>query len=221
MRLSVGRLLAGRIASFVAAFREGRDIHRETAARIFGVPADDVSPGMRDQAKTINFATIYGQGPVALAAQLGISRTEATEFITSYFERFEGVTHYIEAMKDQARSQGYVETLLGRRRYIPEIRARNPGVRGFGERTATNSPIQGTAADLIKLAMIRLHERLAETPARMLLQVHDELLFETPADYVEQLRTLVREEMEGAIDLDVPLRVDIGVGESWYLSKGG
>jgi len=204
-----------------AAFREGRDIHRETAARIFGVPADDVSPGMRDQAKTINFATIYGQGPVALAAQLGISRTEATEFITSYFERFEGVTHYIEAMKDQARSQGYVETLLGRRRYIPEIRARNPGVRGFGERTATNSPIQGTAADLIKLAMIRLHERLAETPARMLLQVHDELLFETPADYVEQLRTLVREEMEGAIDLDVPLRVDIGVGESWYLSKGG
>jgi DNA polymerase-1 len=208
-------------SAFVTAFREGRDIHRETAARIFGVPADDVSPGMRDQAKTINFATIYGQGPVALAAQLGISRTEATEFITSYFERFEGVTHYIEAMKDQARSQGYVETLLGRRRYIPEIRARNPGVRGFGERTATNSPIQGTAADLIKLAMIRLHERLAETPARMLLQVHDELLFETPADDVEQLRTLVREEMEGAIDLDVPLRVDIGVGESWYLSKGG
>lgn len=206
--------------AFVAAFREDRDVHRETAARIFGVSADDVSPGMRDQAKTINFATIYGQGPVALAAQLGIGRSEATEFISNYFERFEGVANYLEAMKETARSQGYVETLLGRRRYIPEIRARNPGVRGFGERTATNSPIQGTAADLIKLAMIRLHGRLAGTPASMLLQVHDELLFETPVDYADQLRTVVSEEMEGAIDLDVPLRVDIGVGESWYLSKG-
>ena len=207
--------------AFVAAFREERDIHRETAARIFAVSADDVSPDMRDQAKTINFATIYGQGPVALAEQLGISRSEATEFIRAYFERFKGVADYLEAMKEQARSQGYVETLLGRRRYIPEIRARNPGVRGFGERTATNSPIQGTAADLIKLAMIRLHERLAETPARMLLQVHDELLFEAPDGYVEKLRDVVREEMEGAIELDVPLRVDIGVGKSWYLSKGG
>ena len=112
-------------------------------------------------------------------------------------------------------------TLLGRRRYIPEIRARNPGMRGFGERAATNPPIQGTAADLIKLAMIRLHDRLAHTPGRMLLQVHDELLFEVPEDHVDQLRDAVVEEMEGAIDLDVPLRVDIGVGESWYLSKGG
>lgn len=208
-------------SAFVAAFREGRDIHRETAASIFRVSADDVSPGMRDQAKTINFATIYGQGPVALAAQLGIDRSEATEFISSYFERFAGVAQYLEAMKEQARSQGFVETLLGRRRYIPEIRARNPGVRGFGERTAANSPIQGTAADLIKLAMIRIHERLAETSARMILQVHDELLFESSEDYVEQLRTMVCEEMEGAIELDVPLRVDIGVGKSWYLSKGG
>ncbi|TFG62232.1 MAG: DNA polymerase I, partial [Gemmatimonadales bacterium] len=206
--------------AFVAAFRDNRDIHRETAARIFGVTADDVSPGMRDQAKTINFATIYGQGPVALAAQLGIGRQEAAEFITSYFERFEGVANYLETKKEQAKSLGFVETLLGRRRYIPEIRARNPGVRGFGERTATNSPIQGTAADLIKLAMIRIHERLENTPASMLLQVHDELLFETPIEFVDQLRTVVREEMEGAIELDVPLRVDIGVGKSWYLSKG-
>jgi len=207
--------------AFLTAFREGRDIHRETAARIFGVAADAVTPAMRDQAKTINFATIYGQGPVALAAQLGISRTQASQFIDNYFRRFEGVASYLEEMKELARSQGYVETLLGRRRYIPEIRARNPGMRGFGERTATNSPIQGTAADLIKLAMIRLHERLSDTPSRMLLQVHDELLFETPAEDAESIGTMVREEMEGAIELNVPLRVDLGVGESWYDSKGG
>ena len=207
--------------AFVDAFREGRDIHRETAARIFGVEPGEVTPGMRDQAKTINFATIYGQGPVALAAQLGISRSEATEFIQGYFERFVGVADYLETMKELARTQGYVETLIGRRRYIPEIRARNPGMRGLGERTATNSPIQGTAADLIKIAMIRLHARLQDSPSRMLLQVHDELLFETPASQVESLRKIVREEMEGAIQLEVPLRVDVGVSDSWYDSKGG
>jgi len=209
--------------AFVEAFRADRDIHRETAARIFGVDADAVNGGMRDQAKTINFATIYGQGPVALAAQLGISRTEADEFIANYFERFSGVRHYLDSMKETAAEKGYVETLLGRRRYIPEMRSRNPGVRGFGERLATNSPIQGTAADLLKIAMIRLHDRLAagDTGARMLLQVHDELLLEVPEDAVEETREIVREEMEGAIQLDVPLKVDQGIGRSWYDSKGG
>ncbi len=209
--------------AFVGAFRADRDIHRETAARIFGVDADAVNGGMRDQAKTINFATIYGQGSVALAGQLGISRTQADEFIASYFERFSGVRRYLDEMKELATERGYVETLLGRRRYIPEIRSRNPGVRGFGERLATNSPIQGTAADLIKIAMIRLHDRLASgsTGARMLLQVHDELLLEVPEASVEETRRIVREEMEGAIQLDVPLKVDAGVGSSWYNSKGG
>ncbi|MFW6084248.1 MAG: DNA polymerase I [Gemmatimonadota bacterium] len=217
------RVLAhlSRDPAFLAAFREGRDIHRETAARIFGVEAEEVSPLMRDQAKTINFATIYGQGPAALAAQLEITREEARRFIDNYFERFEGVARYLEEMKELAKQQGYVETLLGRRRYIPEIRSRNPGMRGFGERTATNSPIQGTAADLIKLAMIRLHEKLAGRPSRMLLQVHDELLFEAPESEAEALGRLVRDEMEGAIELDVPLRVDLGIGTSWYESKGG
>ena len=209
--------------AFVEAFRADRDIHRETAARIFGVDPDAVSGGMRDQAKTINFATIYGQGPVALAAQLGISRTQADEFIASYFERFAGVRRYLDEMKEQAKETGYVETLLGRRRYIPEMRSRNPGVRAFGERLATNSPIQGTAADLLKIAMIRLHDRLAagDTGARMLLQVHDELLLEVPEASVEETRLIVREEMEGAIQLDVPLKVDMGIGPSWYDSKGG
>ncbi len=130
---------------------------------------------------------------------------------------------YLDEMKEQARERGYVETLLGRRRYIPEIRSRNPGVRGFGERLATNSPIQGTAADLIKIAMIQLHDRLAAsgTGARMLLQVHDELLLEVPEGAVDETRAIVREEMEGAIELDVPLKVDVGVGPSWYESKGG
>ncbi len=210
--------------AFVEAFREGRDIHRETAARIFGVASEAVSPAMRDQAKTINFATIYGQGPVALAAQLGIGRTEARTFIDQYFERFGGVRDFLEEMKERARAQGYVETLIGRRRYIPEIRSRNPGMRGYGERTATNSPIQGTAADLIKIAMIRLHDRLAaefEGRVRMLLQVHDELLFEVREGLTDEVAKVVREEMEGAADLDVPLEVDLGVGDSWYACKAG
>jgi DNA polymerase-1 len=209
--------------AFLEAFRQDRDIHRESAARIFGVDPEAVTPAMRDQAKTINFATIYGQGPVALAAQLGISRTEARQFIDAYFERFSGVRDYLEEMKERARTQGYVETLSGRRRYIPEIRARNPGMRGYGERTATNSPIQGTAADLIKLAMIRLHGRLEaefEGGARMLLQVHDELLFEVRADLTDDVSQMVRSEMEGSAELAVPLKVDIGVGDSWYSCKG-
>ncbi|MDX1395724.1 MAG: DNA polymerase I [Gemmatimonadota bacterium] len=205
--------------AFVEAFRADRDIHRETAARIFGVEPDAVTGRMREQAKTINFATIYGQGPFALAAQLGISRAEARDFIEQYFERFSGVAAYLEEMKETARTQGYVETLIGRRRYIPEIRSKNPGMRGYGERTATNSPIQGTAADIIKVSMIRLHERLADTGARMLLQVHDELLFEVPEDDVASISALVTEEMEGAIELDVPLTVDLGTGRTWYDCK--
>ena len=205
--------------AFVEAFRAGRDIHRETAARIFGADPEKVSGGMRDQAKTINFATIYGQGPAALASQLGVSREEAERFIESYFERFAGVKAYIETMKERARERGYVETVSGRRRYIPEIRSRNPGVRGFGERTAANSPIQGTAADLIKIAMIRLHDRLDPDRARMLLQVHDELLFEIREEALEEAREVVRSEMEGAMELDVPLEVDMGVGDSWFVCK--
>jgi len=205
--------------AFVEAFRADRDIHRETSARIFGVEPESVDGGMRDRAKTINFATIYGQGPTALASQLGVSRSEAEAFIEGYFERFSGVREYIEEMKERARERGYVETVSGRRRYIPEIRSRNPGVRGFGERTAANSPIQGTAADLIKIAMIRLHERLDRDAARLLVQVHDELLFEVREGEEDAVREVVREEMEGAMELDVPLRVEMGIGRSWYECK--
>jgi DNA polymerase-1 len=209
--------------AFVEAFREERDVHRDTAALIFGVAQDAVTPAMRATAKTVNFATIYGQGPFALGRQLGISMAEARAFIGDYFERFPAIREYLDRQVETARDQGYVETLFGRRRYIPELNSKNPNIRGFGERVATNSPIQGTAADLIKLAMIKIHKALAEreSGARMILQVHDELLFEVPPAELDDVETLVRSEMEGALQLDVPIAVDLGVGSTWYATKAG
>ncbi|NUQ19806.1 MAG: DNA polymerase I [Gemmatimonadaceae bacterium] len=207
--------------AFVQAFQSGGDIHRQTAALIFDVPLDDVTSAMRGRAKTINFATIYGQGAHALSRQLGIAHAEAKEFITRYFERFEGIRKYLDSMVDLARAQGYVQTIFGRRRYIPELRDRNFNIRAFGERTATNSPIQGSAADLIKIAMIRIHRALREQGLRsaMILQVHDELVFEAPPDELAALEALVREEMEHAAELSVPLVVDIGTGANWLETK--
>ncbi len=209
--------------AFVEAFNRGRDVHRETAALIFGVAAAAVTPAMRGQAKTVNFATLYGQGPAALARQLGISVGQARQFIASYFERFPAIRAYLDRQVEVAREQGYVETLFGRRRYIPELNSKNPNIRGFGERVATNSPIQGTAADLIKLAMIDIHRALAERRdrARMILQVHDELLFEVDPVGLDDVKTLVRSKMEGALRLEVPVAVDIGVGPSWFEAKAG
>jgi len=208
--------------AFVEAFRKGRDVHRETAALIFGLRADDVSAGMRAQAKTVNFATIYGQGPGALARQLGISVPEARKFIENYFARLPAIREYLDRQVEVAYDQGYVETLFGRRRYIPELQSKNPNIRGFGERVAANSPIQGTAADLIKLAMIHIDSSLREreSGARMILQVHDELLFDVPGDELEAVKALVRERMEGALELSVPIAVDMGAGSSWYETKG-
>jgi DNA polymerase-1 len=209
--------------AFVEAFRRGGDIHRETAAILFGVPPDKVTPAMRAQAKTINFATIYGQGAFSLARQLGISVADAQRFIDEYFERFRGIRAYLDAQIERAREQGYVETLFGRRRYVPELQSRNPSQRGFGERVATNSPIQGSAADLIKLAMVRLHAALRDRgyAAKMILQVHDELLFEAPPEEMEDVRRLVVAEMEGVVRLDVPIVVEAGVGTNWYECKQG
>ncbi len=207
--------------AFVRAFREGIDVHRQTASVIFGVGLDEVTPDMRNQAKTINFATLYGQGAFSLAKQLGISREEAKTFIEEYFQRFSGVRTFLDKQVGLAREQGFVETLSGRRRYIPEMQAKNWNVQQFGERIAQNTPIQGTAADLIKVAMIRI-QKLLETrfPAsRLLLQVHDELLLEVPEESVEEVGAMVTQEMEGAVELDVPLSVDSGVGTSWYAAK--
>ncbi len=207
--------------AFVDAFRAGGDIHRQTAALIFEVDLALVSPEMRARAKTINFATIYGQGPHALSQQLKITHAEAREFIDRYFERFTGVRRYLDLSVEHARKHGYVQTLFGRRRYVPEVRERNFNIRAFGERVAANSPIQGSAADLIKIAMSRVAAALRDQglESTMLLQVHDELVFEAPEREVDQLSELVRTEMEGAAELAVPLIVDVGVGQNWLDTK--
>jgi DNA polymerase I len=208
--------------SFVTAFQRGGDIHRQTAAVIFGVPEQNVTGEMRARAKTINFATIYGQGALALSRQLGISLEEAKAFIKHYFERFSGVRAWLDKTVEEARQRGFVETLFGRRRYIPELRDRNFSIRAFGERTATNSPLQGSAADLIKIAMIRIHDvlRREKLATRMVLQVHDELVFEMPEQEREAAAALVKREMEGVASLAVPLVVSVGSGKNWIDAKG-
>ena len=207
--------------AFVAAFRQGDDIHRQTAAIIFGVPVAEVTADMRGRAKTINFATIYGQGPFALSRQLGITQDEARAFIAHYFERFSGVRSWLDRQVALGREQGWVETLFHRRRYVPEIKDKNFNTRAFGERLAQNSPLQGSAADLIKIAMIRVHGALRAEglSGRLLLQVHDELVLEAPPDEVDRVVELVRIHMEGAAELSVPLVVDIGVGDNWLDAK--
>ncbi|HKT61513.1 MAG TPA: DNA polymerase I [Gemmatimonadales bacterium] len=207
--------------AFIEAFHQGGDIHRQTAALIFNVPLEQVTADMRARAKTINFATIYGQGPFALSRQLGISMDDAKNFIARYFERFAGVRGFLDRQIRLAREQGYVETIFKRRRYIPEIKDRNFNMRAYGERNAQNSPLQGSAADLIKLAMIRIHDAIREHKlrSRMLLQVHDELVFEAPPEEIEALGRLVREHMEHVVELRVPLVVDIGVGPNWLDAK--
>ncbi|HKW12741.1 MAG TPA: DNA polymerase I [Gemmatimonadaceae bacterium] len=207
--------------AFVQAFQTGGDIHRQTAALIFDVPVDGVTSEMRARAKTINFATIYGQGPHALSQQLKIAHAEAKAFIERYFERFARVREYLDSMVTFARANGYVQTIFGRRRYIPELRDRNFNIRAFGERTAANSPIQGSAADLIKIAMIRIDAalRARAMSSRMLLQVHDELVFEVLIPERDELMALVKHEMEHAAQLSVPLVVDLGEGTNWLETK--
>jgi DNA polymerase I len=207
--------------TFLEAFRSGADIHRQTAALVFEVAVDDVTPAMRDAAKTINFATIYGIGPFALSKQLGTSVQEAKTFIENYFDRLPGVRRYLDRQIERAYEDGYVETLVGRRRYIPEVKSKNYNIRQFGERAATNAPVQGSAADIIKIAMIEIARAIQERAdgTRMLLQVHDELLLEAPTERVDEVRRLVTDRMENAFQLDVPLRVESGVGSTWYECK--
>jgi len=207
--------------AFVEAFRSGADIHRQTAAIMFGVPVADVTGDMRAAAKTVNFATIYGIGPFALSQKLNNTAAEAKSFIANYFERFPDVRRYLDEQVQKARATGFVETVAGRRRYIPEINSKNHNIRSFGERAAANAPVQGSAADIIKLAMIAIHREAIEAGSRtrMLLQVHDELVFETPADEADDARAMVKRLMEGAFPLEVPLEVVTGIGGNWYECK--
>lgn len=203
--------------SLLSAFQQGQDIHRATAAEVFGVTLEQVETEQRRAAKAINFGLIYGMSAFGLAKQLNVGRNEAQDYINLYFERYPGVKIYMDNTREQAHELGYVETLFGRRLYLPEINSRNAMRRQYAERTAINAPMQGTAADIIKRAMINVHNRLLknELSALMIMQVHDELVFEVAETQVNQLSELLHLEMEGAAELNVPLLVDIGTGRNW------
>jgi DNA polymerase-1 len=207
--------------TMIDAFLHDLDIHTRTASDVFNVPMEEVTPLMRRTAKAVNFGIIYGISDYGLSQNLNISRAQAGEFIQNYFAKFPGVKRFIDQIVAKAREDGYVTTLLNRRRYLPDIRSSNFNLRSFAERTAMNTPIQGTAADIIKLAMVRIDSALREVNmrARMLLQVHDELIFECPPDELDALQALVRDKMENALSLRVPLKVDIHYGPTWYEAK--
>lgn len=205
----------------VRAFNEGEDFHAETAARVFGVPVSEVTPDLRSRAKAVNFGIVYGQQAYGLSQSLHISMAEARDMIDRYYEAYPGVRTFLDNVVARAKQTGYAETMYGRRRHIPELKAKNPQLRGFGERTAMNHPMQGTAADIIKIAMARVSRRLEEEgfAAHMILQVHDELDFECPIDEVERLTTMVRDVMEHVVDLHVPLIAEASTGVTWADAK--
>jgi DNA polymerase-1 len=213
------RVLAhlSRDPGLIAAFAHDEDIHAMTASKIFGIPAGEVTPEMRRNAKTVNFGVVYGMSDYGLEQATNLSREEASQFIARYFEKYPRVKEYLEATKEQARKLGYVQTVLGRRRFLPEINSSNRMVREAAERMAINAPVQGSSADIIKIAMINLHREMEKRnlKSKMLLQIHDELLFEVPEDEVEKMKSLVSEFMSGAVELSVPVKIDIKLGRNW------
>ncbi len=218
------RLMAhySRSPSLISAYKEGKDIHAITASEVFGVPLDEVTSEHRRRAKAVNFGIIYGISPFGLARDLGISNAEAAEYIDKYFKTYSAVKEFMDETVANARRDGYVTTaFLGRKRYIPELKSSNYVTRSFGERAAMNMPLQGTAADIIKIAMVNVAKRLKDEglQAKMIMQVHDELVVDTPVPELEQVKAIVRQEMESAVSLNVPLVADISVGESWYDAK--
>ena len=206
----------------IDAFKHGADIHTSTAMRGFNIAKpEDVTPNDRRNAKAVNFGVVYGISDFGLSNNLGISRKEAKAYIETYFERYPGIKDYMERVVREARDKGYVETLFKRRREIPDINSRNFNVRGFAERTAINSPIQGSAADILKIAMIHLDQALeaGAYKTKMLLQVHDEIVLQVPSDELAAIKDLVKETMESAIELAVPLEADENEGKTWYEAK--
>ena len=207
--------------NLINAFKEHSDIHTKTASEVFKVPIDEVTKTMRSNAKAVNFGIVYGIGEFSLAEDLKISRKEAKLYIDTYLERYPKVKLYLENIVAEAKKEGYVTTILNRRRFIPEINARNKIVASFGQRLAMNTPIQGSAADIIKLAMVKVYNKLKEEGLKstIILQVHDELILNVYIDELEKVKKLVKLEMENAIKLNVPLEVDINVGKNWYEAK--
>lgn len=208
--------------NMIKAFKENQDIHAITASQVFDMPLDFVTSQMRNRAKAVNFGIVYGIGAYSLAKDIGVTNKEAKNYIDSYLKHYSGIDNYMNDVVAKAKDTGYVETTFGRRRYLPELTASNHMTRAFGERVARNAPIQGTAADIIKIAMIRVDKRLYEEnlEARLILQVHDELIVECPAHEAMRTAMILQEEMEKAVTLSVPLRADSAVGETWYDAKG-
>ncbi len=204
------------------AFQCGKDIHTQTASEVFKVSPDFVTPELRSQAKAVNFGIVYGISDFSLAGDIKVTRKEAKQYIENYFETYQDIKDYLDKTVLNAKTNGYVTTIFGRRRYIPELSVQNHNVRAFGERVAMNTPIQGSAADLLKIAMVSVHRRLQQEnmQARIILQVHDELILECPEEEVAQTKQILMEEMENAGNMGIPLKVDLGVGENWYQAKG-
>jgi len=203
--------------NMITAFKNGEDIHASTASKVFNVPLDEVTREQRGNAKTVNFGIIYGVSAFGLSNQTDLNRTEAKELIETYYETYPKLEQYISDQIHFARENGYVQTVLGRRRYLKDINSRNAIVRGAAERNAVNAPIQGSAADIIKIAMIRIHQKLKEGnyKTKMLLQVHDELVFDVHKPELEIIKPLIKSEMESAFKLSVPLDVDLDIGDNW------
>ena len=203
--------------ALIEAFKQGEDIHRSTASLVFGIFPEMITDDQRRQAKAVNFGVVYGISPYGLAKQIGVSNQEARAFIDSYFMNYPQIKKYMDNVIIKARKNKYVETMTGRRRPLPEIESSNSQIRSFAERTAINTPIQGSAADLIKIAMLEIHKQIKNKnlKAKMLLQVHDEVIFEVAKDSAEEAKLIIKKEMEEAVKLSVPLLVDIGIGNNW------
>ena len=208
--------------NMIAGFEQGADIHRMTASQVFHIPFDEVPSRLRSQAKAINFGIVYGISAYSLSQDIGVSVKEAQEYINNYLHTYQGVSDYMQRSIQQAREHGFVETLFHRPRYLPDINASKAPLRAFSERVAMNMPIQGTAADIIKLAMIHVYRRLRDEglKARLILQVHDELIVEAPKEEAEKVRDIVVQEMENVVDYSVRLLSDAHIGDNWYLAKG-
>jgi len=207
--------------NMIDGFNHHSDIHRKTASEVFKVELDEVTPLMRSRAKAVNFGIIYGMGDFSLAQDLKITRKEAAEYMEIYFDRYPKIKGYLDKTIEEVKNSGYAITILNRRRFIPEIKSSNKIVKSLGERLAMNAPIQGSAADIIKLAMVNVYDKLKEKnlKSKMILQVHDELIFNVKKDELEIVTKLVKEEMENVLDLRVPLEVDVNLGKTWYEAK--
>ena len=203
--------------AMIDGFNSGEDIHRITASQVFGVPQEEVTPQMRRSAKAVNFGIVYGISPFSLSKDIGVTVAKAKEYMEKYFQHYSGVRAYMDGVVARAKADGYVTTLFARRRWVPELKSSNFNTRSFGERVALNAPIQGTAADVIKAAMIRVRDRLLAQglKGRLVLQVHDELIVECPQEEAEAVQRLVKEEMEAVVSLPVPLVADTAAGKSW------